>query len=190
DAPKHITLALTGSSKALKILGITTDEYSAIMKDKTLTTEQKHLALLALIESKTKDGRKAQTDLTQSTQTLNKDWQDMSTIVGPPLVGLLGGIASAADAIIQKLNELGHNKDWNRFLHDAFGGLQRDVLLLTLGVRELLKLLGIAQGEAKGIGGSLGGLLASKKAATGYEGMVSRPTLFMAGEAGAEHVSI
>ena len=114
----------------------------------------------------------------------------MSTIVGPPLVGLLGGIANAADAIIQKLNELGHNKDWNKFLHDAFGGLQRDVLLLTLGVRELLKLLGIAQGEAKGIGGSLGGLLAPKKAATGYEGMVSRPTLFMAGEAGSEHVSI
>ena len=59
--------------------------------------------------------------------------------------------------------------DWNKFLHDAFGGLQRDVLILTLGVRELLKLLGIAQGEAKGIGGSLGGLLAPKKAATGYE---------------------
>src|SRR5437667_313299 len=65
EGQQNITRPLTGSSKALKALGITTDEYNSIMKDKTLTTEQKHLALLALIEARTKDGRKAQTDLAQ-----------------------------------------------------------------------------------------------------------------------------
>jgi len=138
DAQKQITLALTGSSKALKVLGITTDEYSAIMKDKTLTTEQKHLALLALIESKTKDGRKAQTELTQSTQALNKDWQDITTKIGPPLLGLFTFIVGKADDLVKALNDLGHNKDWNKAISAGLGKIQDFLVAVVLGFRAIV----------------------------------------------------
>src|SRR5207237_7484830 len=112
------------TSQALKVLGITTEEYSAIMNDKTLTAEEKHHALLTLIESKTKDGRKAQTELTQSTQAMNKDWQDITTKVGPPLLGLFTFIVDKADALINALNWLGHNQQWNQAISAGLGAIQ------------------------------------------------------------------
>src|SRR5207247_9783676 len=121
-------LALTGSSKALKVLGITTEEYSAIMKDKTLTAEEKHHALLTLIESKTKDGRKAQTELTQSTQAMNKDWQDIPTKVGPPLLGLFTFIVGKADGLVKALSDLGKNKDWSKAISAGLGWDQAPLL--------------------------------------------------------------
>src|SRR6266568_757520 len=138
DTQKQITLALTGSSKALKILGITTDEYSAIMKDKTLTAEQKHHALLVLIESKTKDGRKAQTDLTQSTQALNKDWQDITTKVGPPLLALFTFIVGKADELVKALSDLGNNKDWNKAISTGLGWIQDQLIGVVAAFRDIV----------------------------------------------------
>src|SRR5260370_380004 len=66
-AQESIVKALAGNSRGLKDLGITTEEYNAIWKNKGLTQAQKQIELLQLMEPKTKDGRKAQTELTQST---------------------------------------------------------------------------------------------------------------------------
>ena len=155
DAQKQLTLALTGSSKALKVLGITSAEYSAIMKDEKLMTDKqahslhlskaalhayndkvekhnavatKQLALLALIETKTKDGRKAQTELTQSTQALNKDWQDITTKVGPPLLGLFTGIIGKVDSLVTWLDRLGQDKSWNKNVSAFLGTIQNSII--------------------------------------------------------------
>ncbi len=126
-AQQTITLALAGNSRGLKTLGITTTEYNAIMKS-TMTDEQKHAALLALIESKTKDGRKAQTDLTQSTNDLNKSWQDITTKVGPPLEDMFAGVVGWVASLVDDLNKLGANKDWNKAVSDGLGHIQDKIV--------------------------------------------------------------
>lgn len=146
-----ITLALAGNARGLKTLGITTEEYNAIMKSKTLDNEQKHLALLTLIETKTKDGRKAQTDLSQSTNALNKDWQDITTKIGPPLIGIFTTVVGWVDDLVKALSDLGANKDWNKWISEGLGHVQ-DALL---GAVHLVQLLGR---EGGGIGKLFGDL--------------------------------
>lgn len=122
-AQSQIEKAVMGSTKALKDLGISTADVTKIVHSH-MTTEQKHLAILHLIEAKTKDGRKAQTDLTQSTQAMNKDWQDITTRVGPPLMALLGGIVSQGDKFVKWLNDVGNNKTWNKAVSKGLGEAQ------------------------------------------------------------------
>lgn len=100
---KMLTLALNGNSRGLRFLGISTADYNAIMKSH-LTTAQKHHALLKLIEQKTKDGRKAVTDLKQSQNDLNKDWQDFTTRIGPGVSKGIQEITAAADTLVQLLD--------------------------------------------------------------------------------------
>ena len=189
-AQQQITLALAGNSRGLKALGITTDEYNAIMKDKLLTTEQKHAALLALIETKTKDGRKVTTDLSQSTNALNKDWQDISTKVGPPLLGLLSALAGGADWLITKLNDLGNNKDWNRWLSKGFGDLQNQVIAFVKWVESLIEDIKWLQGhpvpgQAPGYTGGAG---VSRGRAAG--GPVAAGQTYLVGERGPEMLTM
>ena len=181
-AQKQITLALTGSSKALKVLGITTAEYSAIMKSH-MTTEQKHLAILHLIETKTKDGRKAQTDLTQSTQALNKDWQDITTKVGPPLLGLFSGIIGKVDSLVSWLDKLGQDKSWNKNVSAFLGTIQNsiieDVKWVEMAITDIQRL-----GNFLASGGSNKGSGARGGRAAG--GPVSAGEAYTVGERGPE----
>jgi hypothetical protein len=80
----------------LRELGISTSEYNAIMHDKLLTTEEKHLALLTLIETKTKDGRKAIDDTVQSQNALTIAWQDFTSKTGPDVLEMWRKLNEAA----------------------------------------------------------------------------------------------
>jgi hypothetical protein len=66
------------------------------MKSKTLSTAEKHAALLTLIETKTKDGKKALDENTQSQNDLTKAWQDFTSKTGPTVVGMWDGLNTAA----------------------------------------------------------------------------------------------
>jgi len=92
-----LTLVLTGNGRALRELGISTETYNKIMKDKTLTLEEKHSKLLDLIESKTNKGKDAIDGMEQKQNKLNQDWQDLTSKLGPPLLDVLGKVADAAD---------------------------------------------------------------------------------------------
>ncbi len=110
DAAKTITLAEAGNSKGLKDLGITTDDYNAIMKS-TLSDADKHAALLALIETKTKDGKKATSDLTQQQQDLNNKWKDSSERIAPALIQAQLDIAQAIQTALD-IGELEAQMFW------------------------------------------------------------------------------
>lgn len=105
EATNTEILALAGNSRGLRDLGITTAQYNAIMKSK-LSQQEKDAQLLTLIESKTKDGRKATEELDRNQQALNKDWQDFTVKIGPAVTGALDDIVKAADIGIQILTEL------------------------------------------------------------------------------------
>ncbi len=189
SAQQSITLALAGNSKGLKVLGITTEEYNAIMKDKTLTTEQKHADLLALIESKTKDGRKAQSDLTQSTQAMNKDWQDVTTRIGPPLLQLITWIVGKVDDLITGLDNLGHNKDWNKALSGGLGDLQNILIDVVKGfetvvgdVQWLIQEGGKVGNAFSALGGGIRGITGTRAGG----GSVSAGNSYLVGERGPE----
>src|SRR6185312_237120 len=74
-----------------------TETYNKIMKDKTLTLEEKHSKLLDLIETKTNKGKDAIDGMEQKQNKLNQDWQDLTSKLGPPLLDVLGKVADAAD---------------------------------------------------------------------------------------------
>lgn len=99
EAAKTITLAEAGNSKGLRDLGITIAEYNAIMKT-TLSDADKHQKLLDLIETKTKNGRLATTELTQQQQLLNNQWQDVSERLAPALIAAQLDIATAIQTVL------------------------------------------------------------------------------------------
>ena len=84
-AATAVIKVLAGNSKALKELGITTAQYSAIMKSK-LTLAQKDAALLKLIEERTRKGRETTDKLTQSEHERTQAYQDFTTKAGPDVV--------------------------------------------------------------------------------------------------------
>ncbi len=105
DQMSGLIKAEAGNSKSLRDLGITTDQYNNIMKG-TGTLEERHQALLALIETKTKDGRKTTDELQQSQQAMNKEWQDFTVKAAPLVYKALDDIFTAADRGIQIVSEL------------------------------------------------------------------------------------
>ncbi len=98
--------ALQGNVKALKEVGIST-EYAAIQNNKLLTTEQKHLAILALIEAKYKDGRLVVDDYTGSQNKLNIAWQNFTGQAGGPIIGTLTEINKALETGVELLDLYG-----------------------------------------------------------------------------------
>lgn len=96
EAASTLEKVLMGNSRALRDLGISTDVYNAIMKDKTLDAEQKHLALLTLIETKTKDGRAVIDDNVKSQNELTIAWQNFTAKTGPAVLDLWGKLNTAA----------------------------------------------------------------------------------------------
>jgi hypothetical protein len=101
-AMQTLILAEAGNAKGLKALGITTAEYNAIMKS-TLSDADKHAALMALIETHTKDGRKATDDMSSSQKALNTNWQNFTSSIGPGVTTGLGDIYRLLDFGVQKL---------------------------------------------------------------------------------------
>lgn len=181
-----IVAALAGNARGLKQLGITTEEYNAIWKNKGLSQAQKQTELLALMETRTKNGRKATTDLTQSTQALNKDWQDITTKVGPPLLALFSGIVGKVDDLVTALNKLGNNKGWNKSLSDFLGTIQNsiiaDVKWVEAAIGDIQRLGNLIGGTSDKLGPSAPGI--GSPHATG--GPVSPGTAYMVGERGPE----
>ncbi len=116
EAATALVKVLAGNSKALKELGITTEQYNAIVKDKTLSTEQKHLELLTLIEARTAKGRDTIDQTTQSQNKLTLEWQDFTARTGPGVTSVLQGMNEAAAALLESLiaigDTLGHVGDW------------------------------------------------------------------------------
>jgi hypothetical protein len=110
EAGNMLTLALAGNSRGLRFLGISTTDYNKIMKSH-LTTAQKHAALLHLIEKKTKDGRKAQDDLNQSTNELNHNWQQISKEGGPKLVELQKNVLGIGVLTMELFQAMGHDNN-------------------------------------------------------------------------------
>lgn len=182
DAQSMVEKAVMGSVKALKDLGISTADVTKIMHSH-LTTEQKHLAILHLIELKTKDGRKAQTDLAQSTQALNKDWQDITTKVGPPLLGLFSGIIGKVDSLVTWLDKLGQDKSWNKNVSAFLGTIQNSIIQDVKFVKDAISAIQslgnfLGSGGSNKGGGSHGGRAAG--------GPVSAGEAYTVGERGPE----
>lgn len=107
DAMHIEILSLNGNSKGLRDLGISSDDYNAIMKS-TLTTEQKHQALLELIEERTGHGRDTTDKLQQTQNKLNKDWQDFTVQLGGIVLPVVDWIINAADIGLNALEALPH----------------------------------------------------------------------------------
>ena len=182
-AQSQVEKAVMGSVKALKDLGISTATVTAIMHSH-LTTEQKHLAILRLIEAKTKDGRKAQTELTQSTQALNKDWQDITTKVGPPLLGLFSFVVGKADQLVKALNDLGQNKQWNKVISQGLGTIQREIVTVVQGFEQLLGWISRLSGSKVNVAVGSNRLGATPGRAAG--GSVAAGGAYTVGERGPE----
>ena len=127
DAQLSLTQALAGNSKGLRFLGITTAQYNAIMKAH-IPTAQKYNELLGLIEPKLKHARESLTPMEQSQYALNKDWQDMTTKIGPPLLTLFTGVADQGDRLVTALDTLGKDKGWNQGISDGLGIVQNEFL--------------------------------------------------------------
>jgi hypothetical protein len=128
EAANAEVLALAGASRGLKTLGITTEEYNAIMKDKLLTTEQKHLELLTLIETRTAKGRDTIDQTTQSQNKLTIAWQDFTANQGPAFTQVWQQFNLAAadslgfiDAAITNLDRLGRFLDQYHLGHASTG---------------------------------------------------------------------
>jgi hypothetical protein len=205
-----LTAALAGNSKGVRFLGITTVEFNAIMKDQKLMTDKqatalhltkaeqdkyndavehhnltavKQAALLALIETKTKDGRKAQTELTQSTQALNKDWQDITTKVGPPLLSLFTGVVGWVDKLVTALSDLGKNKDWNKAISAGLGDIQR---FIVATVKDLEAFFGWLNKVGGGSAGASAAASTQPFSGLAAGGPVSAGGIYTVGEHGPE----
>ncbi len=192
-AQNQIELAVQGNGRALKGLGITTAQVHAIEKSH-LTTEEKHLAILKLIEAKTKDGRKATTDLAGAQYALNQDWQNFTTKIGPPLLTALGRGVTLLDQMVTAIGLITSSKD-------PMASLKRGLDAINPSLGKVVDALNAieraytwlnAQTMPTTSGGNPGGVSPHAiHAAAGFSGTVTRPTLFLAGEGGsAEDVNI
>jgi hypothetical protein len=185
-----IVAALAGNARGLKQLGITTEEYNAIWKAKGLTQAQKQTELLDLMTTRTKDGRLAQTELTQSTQAMNKDWEDLTTRIGPPLLSLFTATVGYVDQLVTGLDNLGHNKDWNKAISGGLGDIQNALIDVVKGFEDIVgavQWLG-TQKTALGnlLGGSSTGGQGYRPAARAAGGPVSAGQSYLVGERGPE----
>jgi hypothetical protein len=186
-----IVLALAGNARGLKQLGITTDEYKAAVASST-TVEGQHAAVLALIETRIKGGRYAQDELQQSTQSLNKDWQDITTRIGPPLLSLFTAIVGWVDQLVKGLSDLGNNKDWNNAVSSGLGAIQDVLVTVVQGFEKVVNFVqwlnengGKLQSYLFGSGQQGGtGLRSARPKAAG--GPVSAGESYLVGERGPE----
>ena len=206
DAINLVNGAEHGRVRGLVDLGITSAKY-VDSSGKVVDANHNMTKVMAELDDKTAHGRDTLTATEKATNRLSGDWEEMANIVGPPLLGLFDGIVNGADWILRKLKELGENKDWIKGVSAAFGIWQN----LVLGIAHQIGLIVSAIDWVITNAGKIPGWLTSSKpntgpgggkppfpgavsgyikSAAGYDGMVSSPTLFLAGEAGKEHVSI
>lgn len=183
DAMTSLIKTEAGNSKSLKDLGITTEEYNAIMKDKLLTNEQKHHDLLALIETKTKDGKKSTDDLKQSQDKLNTDWQDFTTTIAPQVVEGQKGINDALDTGVQILELTAQLLDK---LPAAYANLSSDQLSASEAAAKARGLGSAGTGPSPTAGTAPTGGIVRRQAARAAGGPVSPGEVYTVGEQGPE----
>jgi len=116
-AAETLVKVLAGNSRALKELGITTEQYNAIMKDKTIPQSEKYARILALIEAATAKGRDTTDSATQSQDKLTIAWQNLTAKTGPSILKWLAAVTDALSTgvdiltiyaeLIQKIHDLG-----------------------------------------------------------------------------------
>lgn len=106
DSATQLEQVLSGNSKALRIFGITTEEYNAIMGDKTIPLEERQAKLLELIEQKTNKARESTDKQSEAQRQLNKHWEDFTARLGPGVTEVMTDIYTAADTGVQILDLL------------------------------------------------------------------------------------
>jgi len=137
EATNLLILAEHGRTRGLIDLGITTTKYTDAQGN--VINQGKNMALvMAEVDARTAGARDTTTQTTQATNRLSNDWQDIANNVGPPLLSLLDGVLRGADFIVQKLKELGANKDWADVVSAGFGGIQNTVVGLIQDVQTLV----------------------------------------------------
>ena len=191
DVTTALILAEHGRLKGLSDLGVTTTKFIDAQGNQVASSHDVAKAL-AEVDARSAHGRDTLNQTAQATNSLGNSWQDIVNIAGPPLVGLLDDVLKSADWVLHSLKQLGENKEWNKMLHDSFGGLQHDVQVLLAGAQKLKELYDWASGHRPSTPSQMpqGPTRGPIHAASGFSGMVTSPTLFLAGEAGREHVSI
>src|SRR5439155_6630227 len=145
-ALKHISLseavalvnnAEHGRLRGLIDLGITSKEY--VDSSGNVVNANKNMALvMAELDAKTAHGRQTTTQMSQATNRLSNDWQNVANEVGPSLLQMLDAILKAADFLVQKLKELGANKDWNRAISAGLGTIQNQIIGVVSDFRDLI----------------------------------------------------
>ena len=142
--------------------------------------------------------------LTGSWNTLDKFFGDAKSDITDDLNGYwskLTGFFSGLGSDTK--NDSWVNKRWDTFTQ-FFSSLQSDTKedswvqkrwntftsFIVDGLGSVWTTLGQAWGNFVGFIYGLGNIFNPNEAASGFDGMVNRPTLFMAGEAGSEHVKV
>lgn len=203
DATNLMIAAEHGRTRGLIDLGITTAKYTDAQGN-VIDMGKNMAKVMEEVDKKTAHGRDTLTQTAKSSNDLSNDWQDIANIAGPPLLGLLDGVLKGADSVLRKLKELGQNKDWANAMNTLWGGIDNTIVGIIQDVEntwgllsDFFNWLGInnaraGHGRILGRGGSvaIGGRAGGVKAAGGFDGMVNGPTMFLAGEAGSEHVRI
>jgi hypothetical protein len=123
EAVDIINKAEHGRVRGLVDLGITSAKY-VDSSGNVIAANHKMAEVMVELDAKTAHGRDTMTETSKATNKLSNDWQDIANNVGPPLLGMLDGILRGADWLVQKLKELGANKDWNDALATGFGVVQ------------------------------------------------------------------
>jgi hypothetical protein len=137
EATNLLILAEHGRTRGLIDLGITTAKYTDAQGN--VINQGKNMALvMAEVDQRTAGARDTTTQTTQATNKLSNDWQDIANNVGPPLLSLLAGVLQGADFLVQKLKELGANKDWANVVSAGFGAIQTTVVGLIDDVKTLV----------------------------------------------------
>jgi hypothetical protein len=145
-ALKHISLseavalvnnAEHGRMRGLIDLGITSKAY--VDSQGNVINANKNMGVVMYeLDQKIAHGRETTTEMTQATNKLSNDWQDMANQVGPPLIGLFSAVVEKAEWIITKLKELGANKDWNKAISAGLGVIQDWLIKVVQGFRDVM----------------------------------------------------
>jgi hypothetical protein len=113
-----LTSSSTGMSRGLLELGISQKDINAAM-GKGSTEAERYQALLALLELRAKGARETNSNLAQSQNTLNIEWERFATKIGPSASDTFTTIENAGAGVISILSK---QVDLVTQLHNAWVG--------------------------------------------------------------------
>lgn len=128
DAAALVVKVLAGSPKVLKEVGITTAQYTAIMKSHH-TQAWKNAAILTLLNKHYAEGRKTQDEVKQATNSLGITWERFAAGPGKQFNDALSAGTGILDLFLQFLMKMGSNNaiwdaiqgrliDFGNWIHD------------------------------------------------------------------------